>query len=205
MPDLLGAFPQRGAGLDKERYDKRVSFRGDQVIERVLIAGAGGQGIMLLGKVLAEAALLEDKFVTWLPAYGPEVRGGAAHCMVTISDDEIGSPYINKADTLIIMNQMSLDKFKSRISGNGLMVINSSLAQPDKDTKIKTALGKFTDAAIGLGNIKVANMAALGSYLANKKIIALENVEKVIKKMAPKDKPELIRINLAALKKGTEL
>ena len=174
------------------------------MIERVLITGAGGQGIMLLGKVLAEAALLEDKFVTWLPAYGPEVRGGAAHCMVTISDDEIGSPYIVKADTLIIMNRMSMDKFKSRINNNGLMVINSSLAQPDKNIKTKTVSGKFTDVAIELGNIKVANMAALGSYLENKKIIAMEDVVKVIKKMAPKDKPELITINLAALKKGME-
>jgi len=175
------------------------------VIERVLITGAGGQGIMLLGKVLAEAALLEDKFVTWLPAYGPEVRGGAAHCMVTISDTEIGSPYIDKADTLIIMNQMSLNKFKSRINNNGLMIINSSLAQPDKFSKSKTVLGKFTDTAIELGNIKVANMAALGSYLANKKIVKVEDVARVIKKMAPKDKPELVKVNLAALKKGVGL
>jgi 2-oxoglutarate ferredoxin oxidoreductase subunit gamma len=174
------------------------------MIERVLIAGAGGQGIMLLGKVLAEAALLEDKFVTWLPAYGPEVRGGAAHCMVTISDDEIGSPYIVKADTLIIMNQMSLDKFKNRINNNGLMCVNSSLARPDKDIKAKIIAKRFTDAAVELGNIKVANMVALGSYLGNKKIVALENVVKVIKKMAPKDKPELIKVNLAALKKGME-
>jgi 2-oxoglutarate ferredoxin oxidoreductase subunit gamma len=175
------------------------------MIERVLITGAGGQGIMLLGKVLAEVALLEDKFVTWLPAYGPEVRGGAAHCMVTISDDEIGSPYILKADTLVTMNQMSLNKFKSRVNNNGLMVINSSLAQPDMDSKVKTAAGRFTDIAIELGNIKVANMAALGSYLVNKNIVEAENVIKVIKKMAPKDKPELIKINLAALKKGMEL
>ncbi len=174
------------------------------MIERVLIAGAGGQGIMLLGKVLAETALLEDKFVTWLPAYGPEVRGGAAHCMVTISDDEIGSPYIDKADTLIIMNQMSLNKFKSRINYNGLMCINSSLARPDKDSKVKTVAGRFTDIALGLGNIKVANMAALGSYLANKNTVRKENIIKVIKKMAPKDKPELIEVNLAALKKGME-
>ena len=174
------------------------------MIERVLIAGAGGQGIMLLGKVLAEAALLEDKFVTWLPAYGPEVRGGAAHCMVTISNDEIGSPYIIKADTLIIMNQMSLDKFKSRLNNNGLMIINSSLTQPDKNIKTKTVSGRFTDAAIKLGNIKVANMAALGMYLAHKKTVGLKNIEKVMQRMAPKDKPELLKVNLEALKKGMD-
>lgn len=172
--------------------------------ERVIIAGSGGQGIMLLGKVLAEGALLENKFVTWLPAYGPEVRGGAAHCMVTISDEEIGSPYIDQADALIIMNQVSLDKFKNRLKNTGIMVVNNSLAKPGNDIKAKTIAGKFTDMAIGLGNIKVANMAALGSYLAVKRVVSIENILKVIKKMAPKDKPELLKVNIAALKKGTE-
>ncbi|MDO8661624.1 MAG: 2-oxoacid:acceptor oxidoreductase family protein [Candidatus Omnitrophota bacterium] len=171
--------------------------------ERLIIAGSGGQGIMLLGKVLAEAALLSNKFVTWLPAYGPEVRGGAAHCMVIISDDEIGSPYIDQADTLIIMNQLSLAKFINRRKDNGLMIINSSLAESGKLAKAIT--GKFTDIAIGLGNIKVANMAALGMYLAHKKIISLKNIEKAMRKMAPKDKPELLKVNLEALKKGMEI
>jgi 2-oxoglutarate ferredoxin oxidoreductase subunit gamma len=172
--------------------------------ERVIIAGSGGQGIMLLGKVLAEGALLENKFVTWLPAYGPEVRGGAAHCMVTISDDEIGSPHIDQADALIIMNQLSLDKFRGRLKNTGLMVVNSSLAKPDKSIKTKNISGKFTDIAIDLGNIKVANMVALGSYLAIKSTVSIENILKVIKKMAPKDKPALLKVNIAALKKGTE-
>ncbi|MCX5695873.1 MAG: 2-oxoacid:acceptor oxidoreductase family protein [Candidatus Omnitrophica bacterium] len=173
--------------------------------ERVIIAGSGGQGIMLLGKVLAEGALLENKFVTWLPAYGPEVRGGAAHCMVTISDDEIGSPHIHKADTLIAMNQMSLDKFKDRLKNTGLMLVNSSLTKPDNNIKAKTVAGKFTDIAIDLGNIKVANMIALGSYLAMKKTVSKENILRVMKKMAPKDKPELLKVNIEALKKGREL
>jgi 2-oxoglutarate ferredoxin oxidoreductase subunit gamma len=175
------------------------------MIERVLIAGAGGQGIMLLGKVLAEAALLEDKFVTWLPAYGPEVRGGAAHCMIIIADDEIGSPFIDQADTLIVMNQLSLVKFKSRLKNNGLMVINSSLAKLTARFKFKAAAGACTDIAADLGNIKVANVVALGMYLASKKIISVENTVKVIKKMAPEDKPGLLKINLEALKKGMEL
>lgn len=172
------------------------------MIERVIIAGSGGQGIMLAGKVLAEAVLLEGKCVTWLPAYGPEVRGGAAHCMVVISDDEIGSPYIDQADSLIIMNQMSLDKFKSRVRDNGLMIVNSSLAKLDKQVKARAITGKFTDIAVGLGNIKVANMAALGSYLAQKKIAKPETILKVMRKMAPPDKPELLKINIEALQKG---
>ncbi|MFA5149691.1 MAG: 2-oxoacid:acceptor oxidoreductase family protein [Candidatus Omnitrophota bacterium] len=172
--------------------------------ERIIIAGSGGQGIMLLGKVLAEGALLENKFVTWLPAYGPEVRGGAAHCMVTVSDDEIGSPHIDQADSLIIMNQVSLDKFRGRLKNTGLMVVNSSLAKPDNNIKAKVSAGEFTDTAIGLGNIKVANIVALGSYLAAKKIVSMENILRVIQRMAPKDKPELLKANVEALKKGME-
>ena len=96
--------------------------------EKIIIAGSGGQGVMLLGKILAETAMQENKFVTWLPAYGAEVRGGTSHCMVIISDKEIGSPYVDKADTLIIMNQPSLERFKERRAPQGLLLINSSLA-----------------------------------------------------------------------------
>ena len=172
------------------------------MIERVIIAGSGGQGIMLAGKVLAEAGLLEGKHVTWLPAYGPEVRGGAAHCMVIIADDEIGSPFIDRADSLIIMNQVSLDKFKNRVKAGGLMVVNSSLAKVDPGVKGKVIMKEFTDIAIGLGNIKVANMAALGAYLAEREIVAAESILKVMQKMAPPDKPELLQINNAAFRKG---
>ena len=173
--------------------------------ERIIIAGSGGQGIMLLGKVLAQTAMREDKFITWLPAYGPEVRGGAAHCMVIISDSEIGSPHINKADTLIIMNQPSLAKFKNRLKDNGLMVLNTSLAKEEVGCKIRLAQGKFTDIAIELGNIKVANIVALGSYLANKRTLAVENILSTMKEMAPADKPELLKVNQEALKKGMGL
>jgi 2-oxoglutarate ferredoxin oxidoreductase subunit gamma len=97
------------------------------MMEKIIIAGAGGQGIMLLGRVLAEAAMRENKYVTWLPSYGAEVRGGTAYCMVVISHKEIGSPYIEEADTLIIMNNPSLEKFKDRIKKQGLLILNSSL------------------------------------------------------------------------------
>ena len=173
--------------------------------ERIIIAGSGGQGIMLLGKIIAEAALLQGRFVTWLPAYGPEVRGGAAHCMIIIADDEIGSPFIDKADTLIVLNQLSFLKFKSHLKDNGLMVVNSSLAKSDTQVKSRVVEGRCTDIAVDLGNIKVANVIALGMYLANKKIISVENTLNVIKKMAPKDNPELIKVNLEAFKKGMEL
>ena len=122
--------------------------------ERIIIAGAGGQGIMLLGKILAQAAMRQDKFVTWLPSYGAEVRGGTAHCMVIISNTEIGSPYIDKADALIIMNQPSLERFKAKLKNKGLLIVNSSLAGRVNYQNMRISQFPFTDIAIKLGNIK---------------------------------------------------
>ncbi|MFC1675209.1 2-oxoacid:acceptor oxidoreductase family protein [Candidatus Omnitrophota bacterium] len=171
--------------------------------ERIIAAGAGGQGIMLLGKVLADAAMREDKFVTWFPSYGAEVRGGTAHCMVIVSDTKISSPYIEKADSLIIMNQPSLQRFKGRLKDNGLTVINSSLVAdcPDKEPAIVQA--PFTDIASKLGNIKVANMVAVGAYLARKQLVKTETVFEVFEAMAPKK--ELIGINKRAIEEGSKV
>lgn len=162
---------------------------------------------MLLGRVLAEAAMREDKYVTWLPSYGAEVRGGTAHCMVTISDKEIGSPYVLKADALIIMNGPSLKKFKERIKNKGLVIVNSSLAASDieLDKHLDVLRHPFTDIAIGLGNIKVANMAALGCLIAKKNVVDLKSILKVIQAIAPADKKGLIEINQKALEEGAKL
>jgi len=175
------------------------------VTERIIIAGAGGQGIMLLGKVLAEAAMRENKFVTWLPAYGAEVRGGTAHCMVTVSDKKIGTPYLEKTDILIIMNAPSLKKFFPRLKAGGLLIANSSLVRLAPQKMARTIKGPFTDIAVRLGNIKVANMAALGCLIAQKKIVSFKTVLKVITDMAPKGKEALIQVNQKALEEGAGL
>ncbi|HPT39184.1 MAG TPA: 2-oxoacid:acceptor oxidoreductase family protein [Candidatus Omnitrophota bacterium] len=175
------------------------------MIERIIIAGSGGQGVMLLGKVLAQTAMLEGRQVTWFPAYGPEVRGGTSHCMVTISDREIGSPYITVADTLIILNQPSLKKFKGLLKPGGLLILNSSLAKIERDVKIKALQFPFTDIALGLGNIKVANMVALGYYAEVKKNIKVKNILKVFKSMAPAGNLKIIEVNQKALEEGQRL
>ncbi len=175
------------------------------MIERIIIAGSGGQGVMLLGKVIAEAAMRQGKQVTYLPAYGAEVRGGTSHCMVTISDQQIGSPYITKADSLIILNGPSLTKFKSKIKPNGLLVLNLSLAKIDKYAKVKILQFPFTDMAIKLGNIKVANMVALGCYLASKKLINPKSMLEVFKFMAPAGNLRILEINQQALEEGQRL
>jgi len=175
------------------------------MIERVIIAGAGGQGIMLLGKVLAEAAMSENKRVTWLPSYGAEVRGGTANCMVVISDEEIGSPFINIADSLIIMNEPSLNRFAGRIKDKGLLVVNGSLVKGDIKTKAKELKFGFTEIAEGLGNPRVANMVALGCFLAGTKIIDLKSVIEVFQKYAPEDNKDLVTVNKNALLSGAGL
>ena len=173
--------------------------------ERIIIAGAGGQGIMLLGKVLALAAMKADKYVTWLPSYGAEVRGGTAHCLLVISDKPIGSPCFDKSDSLIIMNGPSLEKFKSRIKNKGLLIINSSLAHSGGDKNVRILQHPFTDIAIRLGNIKVANMVALGCYLSQSKLIKPQDVIEAMQELAPEGKKDLIEINQQALMSGVKL
>lgn len=177
------------------------------MLEKVIIAGSGGQGIMLAGKVLAEIAMRQGKYVTWIPSYGAEVRGGAAHCMVVISDQEIGSPYIDKADSLIAMNSPALEKFKSRLAPKGLLIVNSSLAnqQPSVSAGVRLASQPFSDIALELGNIKVANMAALGCFIAQRKIFRIKDALEVIRAIAPADKQSLVGINQQALSKGAQL
>ncbi len=173
--------------------------------EKLIVAGSGGQGAMLLGKIIAEAAMREDKFVTWLPSYGAEVRGGTAHCMITISDEEIGSPYVDKADTLIILNEPSFDRFRNRLKASGGLIANSSLVLKDINETSNRIKKPFTDIAIKLGNIKVANMVALGAYLGKKNVLHQNTVIKTIEEIAPADKKALVEINITALLAGAGL
>jgi len=179
--------------------------------ENIIIAGAGGQGIMLLGKILAEAAMRENRHVTWLPAYGAEVRGGTSYCMVIISDQQIGTPIIDQADSAIIMNEPSFNKFAAKLLRKGLCVVNSSLVQKETSANSQSALRlrlvqyPFTDIARDLGNIKVANVVALGCYSAQHKIVNPETFLKVIEEIAPPDRQDLVEINKAAFLKGMKL
>lgn len=161
---------------------------------------------MLLGKVLAVSAMEENKCVSWLPAYGPEVRGGSAHCTVVISDEEISSPCVDKADTLIVMNGLALKRFQDRVRTNGLLIVNESLSGAGVHRNKLTVLHyPFTDIASGMGNIKVANMVALGCYIAKKKTVDAASVIAAMLEIAPKGRADLIEINKKALLSGMEL
>lgn len=170
--------------------------------ERIICAGFGGQGIMAMGKVLALSALREGKFVTWLPSYGAEVRGGTAHCMIVISTEPIASPYIDKADSLIILNEPSLKKFKDNIRNKGFLLVNSSMALCKETSRRLDILNvPMTQIAAKLGLDKVANTVAIGAYLAKRKIISLKTMELAIEEVLA-HRPKLIAINKRALEEG---
>jgi len=157
---------------------------------------------MFLGKLVAWAAMREGKFVTFLPAYGAEVRGGTSHCSVVISDKEIASPCIEKIDTLLAMNQPSLLKFMAAVKKGGDIFINDSMIDSvPKSKDINLHSYKFSDLAAKLGNIRTTNMIALGAYLKKNKIISPETILKMLPE-AFKGNEELIRVNEQAFREG---
>lgn len=175
--------------------------------ERIICAGFGGQGIMILGKLIAYSAMTQGYNVTWMPSYGAEVRGGTAHCMVTISDEEIASPLLSSCDTAIIMNKPSLDKFLKAVVSESkdkreLVLLNSSLA--DKDIKKKgldVIKIPMTELAHELGNVRAANMVALGAYMKRKAFFSKAVAAKGIR-IAFAGKKDIIDLNIKALNKG---
>ncbi len=171
--------------------------------EKIIIAGAGGQGVLLLGKCIAEAAMREGRRVSWLPAYGAEVRGGTAHCSVVISDQEIGSPFIEKADSLIVMNEPSLKRFLPHLAAGGSLFCNSSLVSAPVNPKIKSYSFPFSAIALQLGNARAANMVALGCFTAATAVFSLQTAGEVVRGLSSKE--EIIRVNSQALAQGAAL
>jgi 2-oxoglutarate ferredoxin oxidoreductase subunit gamma len=171
----------------------------------ILVAGFGGQGILLLGQLLGYSATKAGLNATYFPAYGPEQRGGTASCSVVISDIQIGSPIVNMADTLIILNEPSLVKFMPRVNSGGTILLNSSLIQLEVQNKdVKVIKVPATDIGIKLGSDKIANMAMLGAYISVAGIFTEEQVKRTIMEKLAK-KPEMLEMNLAAFKAGLNI
>lgn len=172
--------------------------------EELIIAGFGGQGVMLIGQLLAYTGLEEGKNVLWMPAYGPETRGGFANCTVMVSDGEIYSPVTMNPDSLIIMNLPSLDKFENSVKTGGLLVVNTSLVNRDvKRTDIQVVSVPATEIATDLGDVRAANMVALGAYLGARPTVSFEAVETILSKVF-KGKEKIIPLNKSALEKGAQ-
>lgn len=171
--------------------------------EKVIIAGFGGQGVMLMGQILSYCATDKNVNTLWFPSYGPETRGGTANCSVTISEEYVNSPVISSPDSVVIMNKPSLAKFQPKLKKGGLCFVNSSLVVEETyrdDITIYEV--PANDLALQIGNLKVANMIMLGAYLAVTKIFTKEDVMNVLEQKFTGAKAKLLDINRQALDVG---
>lgn len=174
--------------------------------EEIIIAGFGGQGVLSMGKILAYSGIMQNQEVSWMPSYGPEMRGGTANVTVILSNERISSPIVNEFDTAIILNQQSMDKFEKTVKPGGTLIYdpNGITRHPErKDIHIYSI--EATEEAAKMGNTKVFNMIVLGGYLKIKPIVELNNVIKGLEKSLPKRHHNLIPENKAAILKGMEV
>ena len=171
----------------------------------VIMSGFGGQGLMLIGKLLAYAGLEEGKDVTWLPSYGPEMRGGTANCTIVIADKPIGSPLITSPGAAVVMNQPSLEKFAPMLRKDGILVINSSMIPVNSDrTDIRSFRIRADDVATELGNRRSANLVMLGAYIGLDEVVSHKVLIKAIEKTFAKKK-QFLDVNRKTFLKGYEL
>lgn len=170
----------------------------------VVMAGFGGQGLMAIGKILAKAAMEEGRHVTWLPSYGPEMRGGTANCMVIIDDEPIGSPVIRRTQAALVMNKQSIDKFESAVADGGLLVVNTSLIdRPAQRHNVRIINLPATELAEKEGSAKAANMVMLGAYVGATKVVKVETVEHTIAATF-RSKAGVGDLNLRAFRRGLQ-
>ncbi len=174
--------------------------------EEIIIAGFGGQGVLSMGKILAYAGLMEDKEVSWMPAYGPEQRGGTANVTVIVSDEKISSPILSSYDTAIILNQPSLEKFEQKIKPGGILIYDGyGIIHPPSRTDIRIYRIDAMDAANEMANARAFNMIVLGGLLKLRPVVAIESVLRGLKKTLPERHHHLIPMNEQAILKGMEL
>ena len=173
------------------------------MVEKNLFAGFGGQGVLLMGQLLAAAGMMEGKHTTWVPSYGPEMRGGTANCSVMLSDEEIDSPLITRPTSLIVMNRPSLEKFEDKVVPGGSIFVNSSMIDVKvKREDVNAYYVPCNDLAAELGNNKVANMIMLGAYLGKSKCVDVETVLDALLEKLGQKKAKLIPLNREALLRG---
>ncbi len=161
---------------------------------------------MVIGQLVAHAAVLEDKNVVWFPAYGPETRGGTAQCTVIVSTDIIGSPIVDHPQTLVALNQLMLDKLVAQVKPEGIIIINSSLtARPENRDDCLIIEVDATKLAEELGSVRAANMVMVGAYAAVVKPVSIQSIKDSLKEVFPARHHKLIPLNCAAIDKGVEI
>lgn len=174
--------------------------------EEIIIAGFGGQGVLSMGKILAYSGIMQNMEVSWMPSYGPEMRGGTANVTVILSDERISSPILNYFDTAIVLNQQSLDKFENAIKPGGLLLYDTNgitIHPSRKDIEIYQV--EAAAEAAKMANAKTFNMIVLGGYIKLKPFLKLENVIAGLKKSLPERHHKLIPMNEDAIKRGMEI
>jgi 2-oxoglutarate ferredoxin oxidoreductase subunit gamma len=175
-------------------------------LEELIVAGFGGQGVLSLGMTLAYAGMVEGKEISWMPSYGPEMRGGTANCITIIADDKISSPIISLFDSAIVLNQPSMDKFAPRVKPGGLLLYESgNIFKPVTRSDIDIIGIPASTEALLMKNAKIMNMIILGAYLQLKPVVKIESILEALKKVLPEKYHNLLPINLLALEKGATL
>lgn len=169
----------------------------------IIIAGFGGQGVLLAGRILAYAGMIEGRHVTWFPSYGIEMRGGTSNCTVVISSEEIASPVVKNPSSIIVLNKASMDKFGPLLKSHGAAIINSSLVkEPYKRNDIDMLYVSANEIAEELGDSKVVNMVMLGAFVNKTGIVKVESIFNALTEILPAKRQNLLKINQEALKRG---
>ncbi|MFO7951764.1 MAG: 2-oxoacid:acceptor oxidoreductase family protein [Bacillota bacterium] len=169
------------------------------------IAGFGGQGVLFVGEVLAHAGMLEGNYISWIPSYGAEMRGGTAHCFVTIAEKEISSPLVETPEGLLIFNKPSLEKFEPSAAESGYLLLNSSLVDINpKRSDLNIYKLPASEMAAELGNNRVFNLIMLGAFVKVTGVVDSESVKKALEEIIPEKKKKLLPLNLQAFNKGLE-
>lgn len=172
----------------------------------LLVAGFGGQGVLSMGMTLAYAGVIEKKEISWMPSYGPEMRGGTANCIVIVSDKQISSPIVTTFDTVITLNQPSLDKFEKAVKPGGRLIYDSTnILTPPTRTDIEIVPLAASEEAVRMKNTKIMNMIVLGSFLEGTHVVGLDSIMQALKEVLPERYHHLLPLNEQALRRGMEL
>lgn len=171
----------------------------------IIFSGFGGQGVLFIGMAMSNCAMNEDKYVTWLPSYGAEMRGGTANCTVIIANEEVASPYEQTPDYVIALNAQSVEKFEMKVKPGGSLIVNSSLYhEKERRTDINYVYVPANEIAAKIGEIKCANVVMLSAFIEKTKIVKIESLKKVIRNVISASKAKLLKINELAIQKGAE-
>ncbi len=171
-----------------------------------VFSGFGGQGVLFAGQLLAYAGLAEELYVTWIPSYGPEMRGGTANCTVILSEEKIGAPVVRNPSAAVVMNSPSMEKYELLVRKGGLLVVNSSLvSRKSNRDEVQVLTIPASDIATELGNVRIANMVLLGAFVEATGIVALDTVKQQLNEHLSERQRKWLEPNYTALQRGSEL